>query len=71
MSKNNLQTIIERVYTIVSQLAPTTTGEEAEIEIMYCIADEIIDDIGIIEQRDSVKKALINMFLAGQILKNK
>jgi hypothetical protein len=71
--ENNLQKIVERATTLVGQLAPTITGEKAEMEIIHAIADELIEEIvfenGGVEQYAQMKKALVNMFLAGQILK--
>lgn len=53
------------------ELAPVVTGENAEMEIVYSIADELLKEMGEIEQYDNVKKALVNMFFAGRMFPDK
>ncbi len=64
--ENNLMKIIERVHTLIHELAPVTTGENAEIEIIYSISDELLSEMGMIEEYDNVRKALVNMFMCGR-----
>lgn len=69
--ENNLMTITQRVHTLIHQLAPVVTGENAEMEIIHAIAEELLEEMGEIEQYDNVKKALVNMFICGQLFPNK
>jgi hypothetical protein len=69
--ENNLETIVLKAHSLIHELAPTLTGEEAEMEIVYSIADDLLKEMGEIEQYDNVKKALVNMFFAGRMFPNK
>jgi hypothetical protein len=58
--KSDLETILNRVTILAHQLFPS---ENKEMEILDIISDELIKEI----KSDEIKKALINMFLVGQI----
>ena len=55
----------ERVYQLVNQQELIT--ENTEFEILYQIADELLSEMGEIEQYENVKKALVNMFIVGRM----
>jgi len=69
--ENNLIKIAQRVHQLIHELSPTLTGENAEMEIMYAVADELLQEMGEIEQYDNVKKALVNMFICGRMFPEK
>lgn len=69
--ENNLEKIVLKVHSLTHTLSPILTDEEAEMEIVYSIADELLSEMGEIEQYDNVKKALVNMFFAGRMFPNK
>ena len=50
--------IAERVYKLVKQQELIT--EDTEFNILYQIADELLSEMGEIEQYENVKKALVN-----------
>ena len=57
--------IAERVYKLVKQQELIT--EDTEFHILYQIADELLSEMGEIEQYDNVKKGLVNMFIVGRM----
>jgi len=57
--------IAERVYKLVKQQELIT--EDTEFNILYQIADELLSEMGEIEQYDNVKKGLVNMFIVGRM----
>lgn len=63
--ENNIMKIVERVYKLVKQQELIT--EDTEFNILYQIADELLSEMGEIEQYETVKKALVNMFIVGRI----
>ena len=69
--ENNLMEIAQRVHQLIHELSPVSTGENAEMEIMYAVADELLEEMGEIEQYDNVKKALVNMFICGRMFPEK
>ena len=69
--ENNLEKIVLKVHSLIHTLSPVVTGEDAEMEIVYSIADELLSEMGEIEQYDNVKKALVNMFFAGRMFPDK
>ncbi len=64
--KNDLESITKRMVSLVHELAPVITGQEAEMQILDVITDELLA-----ENPDKVemKKMLRNMFFVGQIFK--
>ena len=69
--ENNLEKIVLKVHSLIHTLAPTVTGENAEMEIVYSIVGELLSEMGEIEQYDNVEKALVNMFFAGRMFPDK
>lgn len=67
--ENNMMKIVERVYKLVDQQELITEG--TEFEILYQIADELLYEMGEIEQYENVKKALVNMFIVGRMFPDK
>ena len=65
--ESNLKKITERIRTLARQLAPQTTGEDAEMEIIRAVADEPLSEMGEIEHCDDVRKSLVNMFPCGRM----
>jgi predicted transcriptional regulator len=63
--ENNMMKIAERVYKLVKQQELIT--EDTEFHILYQIADELLSEMGEIEQYDNVKKGLVNMFIVGRM----
>ena len=63
--ENNMMKIAERVYKLVKQQELVT--EDTEFNILYQIADELLSEMGEIEQYENVKKALVNMFIVGRM----
>ena len=63
--ENNMMKIAERVYKLVNQQELIT--EDTEFNILYQIADELLYEMGEIEQYDNVKKAMVNMFIVGRM----
>jgi hypothetical protein len=63
--ENNMMKIAERVYKLVKQQELIT--EDTEFNILYQIADELLSEMGEIEQYDNVKKGLVNMFIVGRM----
>ena len=63
--ENNMMVIAERVVKLVKQRELTTM--DTEYEILYQIADELLSEMGEIEQYENVKKALVNMFIIGRM----
>jgi predicted transcriptional regulator len=59
--ENNMMKIAERVYKLVKQQELIT--EDTEFHILYQIADELLSEMGEIEQYENVKKTLVNMFI--------
>jgi len=59
--------IYQRIHTLIHELFPVVTGEDAECQILDAISDELLKEMGEIENYDEVKKALINMFLVGRM----
>jgi len=57
--------IAERVYKLVKQQEIITV--DTEFNILYQIADELLSEMGEIEQYDNVKKAMVNMFIVGRM----
>jgi len=69
--ENKLDKIVVRIYSLIDVLAPTVTGESAEMTVVYSIADELLNEMGEIEQYDNVRNALVNMFFAGRMFPEK
>jgi hypothetical protein len=68
--QNNLMEIGKRFHQLKSEMIHSGyVGEMLENHITDQIADEILSELGQIERRDEVKKAMINMFFIGQISK--
>lgn len=72
--ENNLIKISQRIHNLVHELSPLL-GENVEMEIIYAIADELLSDMDIsfieAQQYNELKKALVNMFICGQLFSNK
>lgn len=68
--KNDILSISQKIISYTSDLFPLS-GEDIELEIIHAIADELLKDMGEIEQYDNVKKALVNMFIVGQLSNKK
>lgn len=68
--ENKLLTINERFQQIKSELIHSGyTGEMLENHIIDTISEEILSELGEIERYEDVKRALINMYLMGQLSK--
>lgn len=65
-----LEYIIKRARNLAFDMFPTVTGEDAEMEILHMIADEIMIEASI-KDNDVLRKSIVNMFVAGGILNNK
>jgi hypothetical protein len=63
--ENNMMKIAERVYKLVKQQELIT--DDTEFNILYQIADELLSEMGEIEQYENVKKSLVNMFIVGRM----
>jgi hypothetical protein len=63
--ENNMMKIAERVYKLIKQQELIT--EDTEFNILYQISDELLSEMGEIEQYENVKKALVNMFIVGRM----
>lgn len=63
--ENNMMKIAERVYKLTKQQELIT--EDIEFNILYQIADELLSEMGEIEQYENVKKGLVNMFIVGRM----
>lgn len=63
--ENNMMKIAERVYKLTKQQELIT--EDTEFNILYQIADELLSEMGEIEQYENVKKGLVNMFIVGRM----
>ena len=59
--------IAERLQQLVKQFPQT---EFVEFEVVNQLTDELLSEMGEIEQYDNVKKALVNMFFVGHLLNN-
>ncbi len=65
--ENDILKIIEKVKDLACSLYPQVTGDDAEFEILHSIADELLSGAGYIpEEHNEVRRALVNMFLAGR-----
>lgn len=62
--ENNMMRIAERIYNLIKQQELIT--DDTEFNILYQVADELLSEMGEIEQYDNVRKALVNMFIVGQ-----
>ena len=63
--ENNMMKIAERVYKLAKQQELIT--DDTEFNILYQIADELLSEMGEIEQYENVKKSLVNMFIVGRM----
>ena len=66
--ENNILSICEGIRRLALQ--QELIFEHTDLEILHVVADELLSEMGEIEQRDNVRKALMNMFIAGTILPN-
>jgi len=68
--ENNLLDIGKRFIQLKNEmLSCDYTKDILEFHITDIISDEILSELGDIERFDEVKKALVNMFFIGQLLK--
>lgn len=64
--KNNLEEIAIRIVEFTKQQDLIT--EPTELIILDTVSDELLSEMGEIEQYDNVKRALVNMFQVGYIM---
>jgi hypothetical protein len=68
--ENNLMEIALRYQHLKSEmLHGGYTGEMLDNHVTDVISDEILSELGEIERYEEVKRALVNMFYIGQMLK--
>jgi len=67
--ENNIIKIAERIYMLVKSQELIT--EDTEFNIVYQVADELLSEMGEIEQYENIKKGLINMFIVGRMFPEK
>lgn len=68
--KNDLLKITERIHGLIHELFPLT-GEDAEMEIIHTVANELLEELGENKQDKDIQKALVNMFIAGRMFPEK
>jgi len=69
--ENDVVKIAQKINTLILQLFPVVTGDMAEFQMLDSISDELLKEMGEIENYDEVKKALVNMFLVGRMFPEK
>ncbi len=65
--KNDLRVIVTNIHDYIHQMFPVLTGENAEMEIIHAVSDELLSELGEIEHKDELRKMLVNMFFAGRM----
>lgn len=64
--ENNMVKIAKRVHELIKQQEIIT--DDTKLDISCQIADELLSEMGEIEQYDNVRDALVNMFIIGGMI---
>lgn len=69
--ENNIIKISLRIQSIINELFPVVVGDDAIMEAIHKVSQELLSEFGEFENKEKLVEILMDMFLSGMIISKK